>query len=93
MQKKTRSILEELDALYNERDRRHILESRASNVIESAIRLLEHIEEHYDHEESDNLQRKLINAIRLKDPSKFTRTVRRIQPGKLNENSGPKQED
>lgn len=93
MQKKTRSILEELDALYNERDRRHVLESRASNVIESAIRLLEHIEEHYDSEESENLQRKLLNAIRLKDPSKFTRTVRRIQPGKSNENTGLKQED
>ena len=77
MQKKTRSILEELDAMYIERDRRHVLENRASNVIASAIRLLEQIEQTYDKEQAENLQRKLINAIRLKDPSKFTRTVRR----------------
>lgn len=77
MQKKTRSILEELDSMYIERDRRHVLENRASNVIASAIRLIEQIEQTYDKEQSENLQRKLINAIRLRDPSKFTRTVRR----------------
>ena len=48
MQKRTRSILEELDAIYTEkhedRDRRYIVESRANNVISSAIRLIEQIE-------------------------------------------------
>ena len=77
MQKKTRSILEELDAMYIERDRRHVIENRASNVIASAIRLLEQIEETYDVDQAENLQRKLINAIKMRDPSKFTRTVRR----------------
>jgi len=77
MQKKTRSILEELDAMYIERDRRHVIETRASNIIASAIRLLEHIEKTYDQETAENLQRKLLNAIRLRDESKFTRTVRR----------------
>ena len=77
MQKKTRSILEELDSMYVEIDRRFIIESRASNVIASAIRLLEQIEKSYSAEQAENLQRKLLNAIRLRDPSKFTRTVRR----------------
>jgi F0F1-type ATP synthase membrane subunit b/b' len=77
MQKKTRSLLEELDAMYIERDQRHIIETRASNIIASAIRLLEQIEESYSPEQAENLQRKLINAIRLKDPGKFTRTVRK----------------
>lgn len=77
MQKKTRSILEELDALYVERDRRHVIENRANNVIASAINLLEQIEQAYGQEQAENLQRKLLNAIRLKDPSKFTRSVRR----------------
>jgi hypothetical protein len=77
MQKKTRSILEELDGMYIERDNRHIIENRASNVIASAIRLLEQIEQNYDAEQAENLQRKLLNAIRLRDASKFTRTVRR----------------
>lgn len=81
MQKKTRSILEELDAIYSDRnadrDKRYIIESRASNVIASAIRLVEQIETSYTPEQADNLTRKLLNAIRTKDPSKFTRTVRR----------------
>ena len=81
MQKRTRSILEELDAIYTEknadRDRRYVIESRASNVIASAIRLVEQIEDSYPPEQAENLVRKLINAIRSKDAGKFTRTVRR----------------
>jgi hypothetical protein len=77
MQKKTRSLLEELDAMYIERDQRHVIENRASNIITSAIRLLEEIEGNYSPEQADNLTRKLLNAIRLKDPEKFTRTVRK----------------
>jgi len=77
MQKKTRSLLEELDSLYTERDQRHVLENRATNIITSAIRLLEQIDEKYTPEQAENLQRKLINAIKLRDPGKFTRTVRR----------------
>jgi hypothetical protein len=81
MQKKTRSILEELDLIhqerYQDRDRRYIIESRASNVIASAIRLLEQIESAFPADQAENLNRKLLNAIRDRDPSKFTRTVRR----------------
>jgi hypothetical protein len=33
MQKKTRSLLEELDAMYVHRDRRHVIESRAANLL------------------------------------------------------------
>jgi hypothetical protein len=81
MQKKTRSILEELDSIYEvkfqERDRRYIVESRATNIIAGAIRLIEQIESVYPADQADNLVRKLLNAIRDKDPKKFTRTVRR----------------
>jgi len=77
MQKKTRSLLEELDSMYIERDQRHVIENRASNVIASAIRLLEQIDSSYTAEDAQKLQRKLINAINQRDPGKFTRTVRR----------------
>jgi hypothetical protein len=77
MQKKTRSLLEELDSMYIERDQRHVIENRASNIIASAIRLLEEIDSSYSTEDAQNLQRKLINAINQRDPGKFTRTVRR----------------
>ena len=81
MQKRTRSILEELDAIYTEknadRDRRYVIESRASNVIASAIRLVEQIEASYPADQAENLVRKLLNAIRSKDAGKFTRSVRK----------------
>ena len=48
MQKKTRSIFEELDGIYTDRyakkqERGYLVERRASNVIASAIRLMEQI--------------------------------------------------
>jgi hypothetical protein len=39
--------------------------------------LIEQIESSYSPEQADNLVRKLLNAIRDKDATKFTRTVRR----------------
>ena len=77
MQKKTRSLLEELDTMYIERDSRHVIETRASNIIVSAIRLMEQIDAAYTPEQAENLRRKLLNAINHRDPAKFTRSVRR----------------
>ena len=77
MQKKTRSLLEELDSMYIERDNRHVIENRATNIISSAIRLLEQIDETYSPDQAENLKRKLINAINQRDPGKFTRSVRK----------------
>ena len=62
MQKKTKSILEELNSMYVERDRRLVIETRATNLIENAIRLLEQIDTEYTPEQAENLTRKLLNA-------------------------------
>ena len=77
MQKKTRSLLEELENLYTERDQRHVIENRAGNIIASAIRLIEQIETEFGADQADNLTRKLLNAIRTKDAGKFSRSVRK----------------
>jgi hypothetical protein len=77
MQKKTRSLLEELDEMYVQRDSRLVIETRAANIIASAIRLLEQIDATYPAEQAENLRRKLLNAINQRDPGKFTRTVRK----------------
>lgn len=77
MQKRTRSLLEELDSMYIERERDLIIESRASNIIAGAINLLEQIDASYSPEQAENLTRKLLNAIRTRDTGKFARTVRR----------------
>ena len=77
MQKRTRSILEELDSLYVERDRRLLIENRAASLIANAVRLLEEIEREFPPDQAENLTRKLLNAIRTRDSGKFSRSVRR----------------
>ena len=77
MQKRTRSLLEELDSMYVERDRRLLIENRAASLIANAVRLLEEIEREFPAEQAENLTRKLLNAIRTRDSGKFSRSVRR----------------
>ena len=82
MQRKTKSILEELDSIYKDKyaniDRQQTINNRANHVIASAIRLLEDFETHYNDEDAQKLQRKLLNAIRTKEQTKFTNTLRRV---------------
>ena len=78
MQKKTRSLLEELDSLRLHKDKENLVESRANHVISGAINLINFIRENYDKEQSEELERRLINSIRSQDTSKFSRGVKRI---------------
>jgi hypothetical protein len=77
LQKKTRSILSELDEFVGYRDKNMILESRANNIIAGAINLLSFIKENYDQETALDLERRLINSIRSGDTNKFTRGIRK----------------
>jgi len=82
MQKKTRSLLEELELVGNNRDINYIIESRANNVIASAINLLELINKHYSNEKAEILEKKLLNAIKNKDNAKFNRSLRKQDENK-----------
>ena len=79
MQKRARSILDELDTLLTHKDRENLVESRASNVIAGAINLINYIRENYDAEQAGELERRLINSIRTQEPDKFKRGVRRMR--------------
>jgi hypothetical protein len=78
MKLSTRSILQELNEIAQVRSTDAVIESRATNIINSAINLIESIRKHYPAESADELERRLINAIKGQDPSKFVRGVRRI---------------
>ena len=82
MRKGTRSILQELNDIGINRDTDLIIESRGSNIIQSAINLLELVKEHYDIETAAELERRFINSIKGSDPSKFKRGIKRIQENK-----------
>jgi hypothetical protein len=77
MQKRTRSLLEELQSVSDSRDINNIIESRASNVIVSAINLIEFIQKNYSSEKAELLEKKLLSAIKGKDQSRFSKAVRK----------------
>ena len=79
MQRRTRSILEELDTFRSPKDRENLVESRANHVIQGAINLINFIRENYDEAQSEELERRLLNSIRAQDSSKFSRGVKRIK--------------
>lgn len=79
MQKKTRSLLEELDTLRLHKDRENLVESRANHVITGAINLIQFIRENYDATQAEELERRLLNSIRAQDSSKFSRGVKRLK--------------
>lgn len=78
MKLRTRSILQELNEIAAVRNKDSIIESRATNIIDSAINLLESLHKNYTPEQADELERRFINAIKGQDPAKFTRGIRKI---------------
>lgn len=77
MQKKTKSLLEELQSFGDTRDMNHIIESRASNIITSAINLIELMQKQYSPEKADLLEKKLLSAIKGKDQERFAKSLRK----------------
>lgn len=79
MKKQTRSLLEELESIGKTHDTKHIIESRANNIIASAIHLMEVIERNYNSEQAAILEKKLLVAIKNRDYSKFSRSLKRSE--------------
>ena len=79
MKRNTRSLLEELEDISKNRDTKHIIESRANNVISSAIHLLEVIERNFTPEQAAVLEKKLLVAIKNRDQNKFVNGLKRTQ--------------
>ena len=82
MRKSTRSILQELSDIGISRDTDLVIESRGSNIIQSAVNLLAMIRENYDLETAAELERRFINSIKANDVTKFKRGIKRIQESK-----------
>jgi hypothetical protein len=77
MQKKTKSLLEELQSFGDTRDMNNIIENRASNIITSAINLIELMQKHYSSDKAELLEKKLLSAIKSKDQDRFTKSLRK----------------
>ncbi len=81
MQKRTRSLLEELELVGNNRDINHVIESRANNVITSAINLIELINRNYSPKKAELLEKKLLSSIKSKEPTRFSKSMRKKHEG------------
>jgi hypothetical protein len=77
MQKQTKSLLQELESIGNNRDMSHVIESRGHNIITSAINLLEMINRVYPKEQAEILERKLLVAIKSRNQSKFSKSLKK----------------
>ena len=82
MQKQTRSILEELTNISFKKDKENVIESRASHILDSAIRLLTYIKENFEPETAYKLEKRFHSAIKNMDASKFSKGVARIKENK-----------
>lgn len=82
VQRKTKSLLEELNSISDKKNSEAIIESRATHVIDSAINLLSLIRESFNPEDAYELERRLINSIKGGDVNKFTRGIRKIRDSK-----------
>ena len=79
MQKHTKSLLEELSSMPLRRDKEEVVESRASHILESAIRLMTYIRENFDQDTAYKLEKKFNSALKNMDASKFSRGVSRLK--------------
>ena len=79
---RTRSLLEELMGFVPEENKLNVVQSRASHVISSAIHLFEFIEQSFSEEEANDLSKRLLLAIKNKDPQKFSRGVESLHESK-----------
>jgi|TARA_B110000977_G_scaffold163947_1_gene210151 hypothetical protein len=85
MKKRTRSILEELNNLDRRPNNDHLIEASGSNIIESAINLLNKISESYDADTASELERRFLNSIKSGDPKKFKRSIHKVIESKRND--------
>lgn len=77
--KNMRTLIDELDRLVPARDKHTIIEARASNVIASCVNLMQLIAESFSDEEADDLNKRLINAIKNRDATKFNRKIKEMK--------------
>jgi hypothetical protein len=83
--RKSRSILEEISTYVPQRSREDLIEARAQHIIVSAINLLESIDDSFTAEEADLLKKRFVSSIKGSDPNRFTRMVKRIKSGDCDE--------
>jgi hypothetical protein len=82
MRRRTRSILQELSNLRVDNRSDDFIQTTGSNLIDSAVNLLEKIHKEYHPDQALDLERRLINSIKTGSSKKFIVGVEKIKESK-----------
>jgi hypothetical protein len=82
MGKISRSILDAINDTIPEKDKMLVTENRGSHAMASAINFIHFLQENYSKEESDELIKRFVNAVRTDDPKKFYRGLTHLKESK-----------
>ncbi len=74
-----RSIFRELTNYIPKQNKKSIIEIRSSNAIHSLINVLSLIKDNFSDEDFEEIQRKLILAIKTKKPEKFLKKIKTLK--------------
>lgn len=77
MNRKTKSLLNELLDRVPSVDKEVIVETRGNHALQSAFNFIEIVRENYSEEEADLLIKRFVLAIKNEDSRKFTRAFRK----------------
>ena len=75
--RKTRTILEELNSISIDRDKHHVLENRVQHLVSTAENIRSMLHELYSAEVAVDLERRLLNSIKTGDYTKFSRGIKK----------------
>jgi hypothetical protein len=76
---KRKSLFEELNSISYDKDNKRLVEQKGEHIIAGAINLMEFIDANFDEETANDLQKRLVNSIRAKDPRKFKRGMNSVE--------------
>tara|TARA_B100000508_G_C11277938_1_gene189013 strand:+ start:116 stop:364 length:249 start_codon:yes stop_codon:yes gene_type:complete len=82
MKRKTRSLFQEIDQIYIGNDRKMVIETRSDHLINGVINLIKELYREYTPEQANELERRLVNSIKGKDPNKFKRGLNKFNENK-----------
>lgn len=76
---KTKNIIDELDKLLPAKNKHTVIETRAAHVISSAIHLIELLHTNYDAAIAEDLTKRLLKSIMVKEDVKFMRRLNQLK--------------
>lgn len=76
--KRSRSILEELNSISVDRDKNHILENRVQHLVSTVNNIRAMLSDLYEENTAADLEKRLINSLKSGDSAKFSRGLKKV---------------